>query len=271
MRFVFTHIYNEFENHPNNIISIESLLDENYVLYDTSFYNFSDCASIVSYYNIRLDDGIYILTLNNNNNNNNHLQTLYVFCKFDYINEYAWTLIESFSLQFRDEMNRAFYFDFGVNNNNNINITQSMTKMYRLSKNEMNLIEFESKYFLSTCNFDISQTIDYFLVSTVYDNWYLTDRFNSACKSVRSINIRGYNCINSTVAIFGYPTHIHIDSSSHYGCQCESYVETSIWNENNFGQYSTYNPLFSCSMTNNSTTNYWFGNKIGYIESFSPS
>ena len=82
------------------------------------------------------------------------------------------------------------------------------------------------------------------------------------CAWYEHVDIRGNRCINCTAyspysALHAY----HIDSWYGKGLSCDFDGKPSqgIYNEDNFGFYSTVNSLFRCSSKLTSTTQYWFG------------
>ena len=91
------------------------------------------------------------------------------------------------------------------------------------------------------------------------------------CRYVNNVNIGGYGCINQTITVFYDPQAFHIDGSS-TKCQCNPWFDNGITinNEDNFGQYHTYNNQFSCANNNESTTNYWIGQRIN-VSSLNPT
>ena len=63
---------------------------------------------MVDTYNDKLDDGYYDITLNAS-----YSDSITVYCHFNYTTQYAWTLIESFSLAYASyPRSYAFYEDF---------------------------------------------------------------------------------------------------------------------------------------------------------------
>ena len=102
---------------------------------------------------IELPNGEYTIYLYNDSNYN---QTVY--CSFDYLNGYAWTLIESgslrsYSLHFDSLLTAGFTVDLPYNQHSP---QSNMRDVFRLSKNTQLAIKDDSTHLLATCNFDLS-------------------------------------------------------------------------------------------------------------------
>lgn len=92
--------------------------------------------------------------------------------------------------------------------------------------------------------------------------------FNSiGCKKFEFVSVRGYNCSNCT-ALFGQSDklHVHIDSywgsEQRYKCQFTSALAGAVkrpGGEDNFGHYETVNLNHTCMLSDDSTTQWWFG------------
>lgn len=185
-----------------------------------------------------------------------------VYCDFTTEIGFVWTLVESFSLANKNEFaSKAFYKDYPLNQNS------FNWKRFRLSKLMMNFAAAHSTHVRTTCNFNTDG-----LVTTDYLRAKLSDidimnlRFND-CTRYEYINIRGFDCYNCTAHFVQTDNwHAHVDSyhGSKMGCQFSSAFEGAVKSpggEDNFGWYKTANPVHRCSSTDNSSTQWWFGER----------
>ena len=182
------------------------------------------------------------------------------FCDLTSENGFIWTLLESFSLADNNDFNnQPFSKDHPVNQN------FFTWNKFRLSRLLMNSVSGHSTYFRATCNFNIDGlvTTDYLRAKTTDLNILLLN--GEPCVKMEYINIRGYNCYNCT-AKMTQTIDWHLHSSSHYvePCQFTSARNDSVASpggEDNFGFYQTINPLHRCTLGDNATTQWWFGEK----------
>ena len=191
-----------------------------------------------------------------------------VLCAFISINAtamYIGNLFESFSLSygaFNSTLStQAMFDDFAVNEQNISTIDES----YRWNKDRiLNMHEFDETYLLMTCNFDISMNKDY-VFTKFYDEflWDSDIATDNSCFKVESANIRGYQCDDKSVNFWSLSEAMHFRIDSHFcDCECCEWNNGSVASEDNFGFYSSINANFSCSETEDSTTNYWIGEVI---------
>ena len=183
------------------------------------------------------------------------------FCDFTSENGFVWTLLESISLGNRkDFMRQTFSKDYAVNQNS------FTSNKFRLSLPIMKSTLSHSTHVRATCNFNTDGllTRDYLRAKTTELKILLLN--GRECVTLEYINIRGYEGYNDSVWMVQdetpQPSHIHTDS--HYGgdrCSFKSAKNGSIGGpgEDNFGLYETYNPKHRCSSTDDSTTQWWFG------------
>ena len=79
------------------------------------------------------------------------------------------------------------------------------------------------------------------------------------------INIRGYDCYDCMAKMTQTINwHLHLDSNYVELCQFRSARNASVklpGGEDNFGFYQTINPLHRCTTGENTTTQWWFGEK----------
>ena len=118
-----------------------------------------------------------------------------------------------------------------------------------------------STHWRATCSFDqygINQYKDY-----IRGQFAETDIFaflgTGVCLKTELVNIRGHMGIRKTAKFWQILNSdlLHIDSSQK-GCQFDASVG-SVYNEDNFGLYIAANPKFTCTMNDDSTTQWWFG------------
>ena len=175
----------------------------------------------------------------------------------------AWTLVMSWSLANNDLpqlKSKAFTQDAPVNHN-----TPNWYS-YRQTLARMRSVRSRSTHWRATCGFDqMQQKIDYrdYLRGKFSDLDIITQDFGGRCSPVDYVNIRGHAAGSGTTASFHqyknlYPCHIQSASS---GCTFRNNVET-VSSEDNFGYHGTINKNFRCTMTDDSTTQWWFG---GYM------
>ena len=182
-----------------------------------------------------------------------------VFCDFASEPGAAWTLIQSHSLQNNAAFKKAFYLhDIPVNED------APEWEKYRLSMLRMKSIRNVSTHYRATCNFttDGVDYRDYWRVSLQSLDLFPEQTSDSGfCLLSEFVNIRGNNCINCTV-LTGYSSvySLHMDSwyGQDRGCEFNGRPGGKI-NEDNFGFYSTINPNFRCTFSNNSTSQFWLG------------
>eukprot|EP01084_Bolivina_argentea_P089623 161676_1 len=214
----------------------------------------TSCAEILTFFNSTIPNGIYEITINN--------KIYQVYCAFDMENEFAWTLVESFAQSYALTL-YSLSFNLGISPNNP---THSDT-VYRLPIKQMQSIQSVSTHNLVTCNFDLSMTHDYLLLDTIQTGWNILTKTRSICREITELNIRGYQCNNGTAPFWTLSNHFHIDSS-YDKCQCDQWIDTSIKNEDDFGQFRYFNRQHACAASNMSTTNYWMGSKVDFPSRF---
>lgn len=193
-------------------------------------------------------------------------QAFPVYCAFDVADpEYAWTLIESFSLS--NNVDFAFNMEFGFDSPvNNYVLNEVDWTAYRLSLSQMQITADNSMHFRATCNYPTAGLlhVDY-AQATLKDN-NMISTWDELCKQFEYLNIRGtecYNCTALTKQKPGKAWFINSDKSKQSGCDFDG-SQGSVSDENNFGRYrpGTANPDHRCSASPASTTQYWFGGMI---------
>ena len=125
----------------------------------------------------------------------------------------------------------------------------------------MEHIRSSSTMWRATCSFptyksDIYRDYMRFKISEVD---MLTFTGNAVCHMADRINIRGNAGFNITAPLWQQAyLPLQIDSSEVVNCSFDA-REGSKFDEDNFGNYYTYNALFRCTESVDSTTQYWFG------------
>ena len=128
------------------------------------------------------------------------IDTIDVYCIFD-TNNYGWTLIQSGD---RDEMQTGDLrtIDFTKRGYYNMNdVLSYKNSKFRVSLEWMESLHSHSTLFSATCNFNTSLSQDWVLMNLTvaqYDPFEVSS-FAGVCTSVISANIRGYDCIDSTI------------------------------------------------------------------------
>ena len=179
------------------------------------------------------------------------------YCDFGSEPNFAWTLIMSYTFQFSSVFKgKPFYLDFPINQDAHI------WDSYRLSLSRMQSLRNSSTHWRATCNF-ATKTMDYrdYIRTSFVNTDFLVTPASDADRCIRYefVDIRGNRCQNCTVyspysSIYDY----HIDSW--WGNFCDFTARTGgVVDEDNFGFYGTWNSLFGCSSTQDSTTEYWIG------------
>ena len=133
----------------------------------------------------------------------------------------------------------------------------AVLRLSRLGKSRITNLKSMSKLWRATCDFPI-YGIDYrdYLRAAIRDV-DLLGNYNGQCKRVQYIDIEGRNGYEAKVPFYQqmgeYPMHVDI---SHVDC---GFSATRGWNEDHFGFYEAINQNFRCTQTQQSTTQYWFG------------
>lgn len=185
-----------------------------------------------------------------------------VFCDIDSEKRFVWTLIESFSLRNNNKFSdKAFYKNYPINQK------EFAWSKFRLSRALMMATANNSTHVRATCNFDSEKRNyrDYLRAKLSELN---VMHFNSIqCKKFEFVSVRGYNCNNCT-ALFGQSDKMHAHTDSYWGsdqrykCQFTSALAGAVkrpGGEDNFGHYETVNLNHTCTLSDDSTTQWWFG------------
>ena len=124
----------------------------------------------------------------------------------------------------------------------------------------MTEIRSSSTMWRATCSFPTykSDILRDYMKARFSETDLLTFKGNGVCKTMDYISIRGVAARNVTVPFWHNQfSHLHTDSS-HGNCQFQL-IKGAVIGEDNFGHYETFNPVFRCTESDDSTTQYWFG------------
>ena len=230
--------------------------------------DYTTCGEWMKYSSFgTLTDGVYQI------HNNETQSSIKVYCTFDYIRNYSFTLIESASLVNMQSTTVLANAAFTSNITYNIhNVNHYRHFAYRLSREWMLHLETKSTFLFATCNFNTNFTRDWLLINMAaieidHNPFYYSV---ADCSNAVSVNIRGYQCKNAQIYMqqedevsgnSGW--HLSVDSN-YSGCGCTAINTGSVLDEFDFGIYSPryLNKNFSCSKNSSSTTNWWLGVKI---------
>ena len=178
-----------------------------------------------------------------------------VFCDFDSNSTMAWTLIQSYQLQYTTTFwHKSFKIDFPVNE------SSPRWDKYRLSRSRMLSIEADSSKWRVTCRYDTDGVVyrDY-LQATVQQLNIMTFN-NDTCILVERADIRGYYCFHCSVHLIQHELFT-FHSDSYFGCEFKPShsLPCRKAGEDNFGLYGCINPKHRCSSHPTATTQTWFG------------
>ena len=206
-----------------------------------------------------------------------------VYCDFNSEWPYVWTMIESFSrkagmkdsnVKSRLHFQRPYTIDYPFNE-----CRPDQFQGYRTSKKVISLIRNSrtTTHWRATCNFDlyakgIVKTFshqDYVrgsLCALDFSTFYSS---GGSCYSMEYINIRGHSCDKCTVPWYSntamHPS-IRADQSP---IRCSKMRFGNFQGaEYNWGTYNGYSNEFSCTSSDQSTTNWWFGGIYSPMDGF---
>ena len=128
----------------------------------------------------------------------------------------------------------------------------------------MKSVRSSSTKWRATCSFPTYKSDIYrdYVRAQLKDIDILEFRSSGECSHVEFINLRDHKGLNTTVPFWQEKYPFHTDSFRNL-CQFDA-RNGSLWNEDNFGFYSKYNPDFRCTESDDSTTQYWFGWAIAH-------
>ena len=189
-----------------------------------------------------------------------HNDSFPVYCDFHSEPGFAWTLIQSRSLQNNTAFKGKAFYLHDLPTNEDVPEWNS----YRLSMSRMKSIRNVSTHWRATCNF-LTNGIDfrdYIRTSFAKNDFFAVPDENARCVWYEFVDIRGNRCKGCRVySPYGPSFGYHIDSwwnSDQPGCDVEL-RPGAIVDEDNFGEYGFPNPAFRCSSSQTSTTQFWVG------------
>ena len=182
-----------------------------------------------------------------------------VFCDINSEVGAAYTLVESFALQYNTKgfNKRTLTQDFPVNHNS------PRWDYYRLTKDRMLKLSGVSTHWRATCNFP-EVGIDYHDYVRVKMSQLnpVTFTGDAICKTVELIQLRGRLEFDLTVPFWQSKDNYHLCTvSSLQNCEIKA-TPKAVTSEHNWGFYRDTNPEFRCTSSPQSTTQFWFG---GYL------
>ncbi|KAL9962182.1 hypothetical protein ACROYT_G031263 [Oculina patagonica] len=188
-------------------------------------------------------------------------QPFLVYCDLESEPEFFWALIQSFSLENKDQFkNKHFRIDYPVNEDS----MEVDWASHRLSLSYMQHLAGHSTHLRATCNFHsegFSYT-DYARANLASQNPF--DSFYRVCKRYEYLNIRGIQCHDCTSHTNNRDDECWYINSyksfKNFGCEFDGRPGMGS-SEYNFGAYGQLNPEHRCSSAPPSTTQHWFGVK----------
>ncbi|XP_022781708.1 uncharacterized protein LOC111322794 [Stylophora pistillata] len=188
----------------------------------------------------------------------------FVFCDFNSEPEFAWNLIESFSLsnKHRFQNNITFYDDYQA-----ISGDAPNWQAYLIKRPYPLWLINHSTHWRATCRYNTDGTLytDY-LRASLEDFDIIIDQpmMIKVCWPYEYVNIRGNECVNCTARTWykkgDYP--LHIDSYYQVGCDFDgSRTDPALVTDDSFGFYLDINSKFCCTSSDSDTTQLWIGSK----------
>jgi len=187
-------------------------------------------------------------------------QYYHVYCDFHSEPNKTWTLIMSAS--FKNRAVPQFQIQPFIQNSP-LKEDDPNWDSYRLSLPRMQHISRSSSHWRITCNFpqDGLSYVDY-VRGKISDIDMISFEGGAVCKRVEYINVLNHTCTGCTVAWWqrsgSYIFHHDISTNA---CEFGS-TPGGIYNQDVFGFYGVVNYKFRCCLSDESNTNYWFGNGI---------
>ena len=180
-----------------------------------------------------------------------------VFCDINSEVGAAYTLVESFALQY----NKKGFHKYSFTQSFPVNENSPRWDYYRLSKDKMTRLAGRSTHWRAACNFP-QVGINYKDYVRVKMSELNPMKFTGSgtCISVELIQLRGRLEFSLTAPFWQSNSHLHHDSASKL-CEMKN-TPNAVSSEDNWGGYGAINPKFSCTSSPQSTTQFWFG---GYI------
>ncbi|XP_046863391.1 uncharacterized protein LOC124457149 [Xenia sp. Carnegie-2017] len=185
-----------------------------------------------------------------------------VYCQFDSLN--VWTLVMSYSLQFRAQYRyQPYYKNFPRNE------TNETWEDHRLSFDAMMSIKDDGNtLWRITCSYGDKDWNKTDLVVATHENAPILklNRKEFVCLHVSFIDIKGYNCTNCSIPFWQNDKYIFHTDNTHARTMCNlKNFQSSVCSdmgEDNFGYYVCYDTTHRCASSENATTQLWFGERI---------
>ena len=170
-----------------------------------------------------------------------------------------WNLVESFAIKNSVKYSyKPFWRDFPVNH-----LKSAITwQDYRLPYKMMKQIRDRSESWRATCNFDtlleVKKSRDYMRV--LFSDYDLLSASGLPCIRVKKVKLLGVSCPDQddcTLPFFNGAWHPHVDQTWH-PCKLPQQPYTVV-SADYFGFYHHKDSNHECSTTQDSTTQWWFG------------
>lgn len=206
-----------------------------------------------------------------------------VYCDFNSEKPYVWTMVESFSRKvgMKDSSIKShlhFQKPYTIDSPFN-ECRPDQFQAYRASKKIISLVGNPriSTYWRATCNFDlyakgISKTFnhrDYVRGAICALNLPVFYSSSGSCYNMEYINIRGHSCDKCLVPFYS-STAMHPSVMASVSPTRCSHMQFGSFQgaEYNWGTYNGFSNEFSCTASDQSTTNWWFGGIYSPLDAF---
>jgi len=188
-------------------------------------------------------------------------QTLTVYCDFNSEPGSVWTLVMSWSFEYRE---LPAFRSKSLTQDAPVNELSPNWEVYRMSRDQMKSLRGKSTHWRATCQFD-TMDVDYKdYVRGNFAAFDITRWLGWSCKEVDYINIRGTAGVHTKTVFWQKEDSFSLHAGSGYG-NCEFKVEAENplpGVEDNFGYYVQSTDAFRCTSDSSATTQYWFGSYI---------
>ena len=135
--------------------------------------------------------------------------------------------------------------------------------LLRLGLATMQHIRSSSTLWRATCSFPSYKSDIYrdYVRAQITDVNILQYIGTGSCLSIEYVDVRGHKGNKITAPFWQHDTlPFHLDGFATH-CQFNA-NQGSVHSEDNFGFYGAYNRAFRCAETDDSTTQYWFGDNV---------
>lgn len=202
-----------------------------------------------------LKDGLYAIQRPDNK------KRFMVFCEFDTKKNKTWVVIESFALKNKELfVGKPFFTNFSMNQHD----SELNWEAYRLALEDMQYFIANCTYFRSTCSYEKRSLGDALENDVIIGQLAQTDIFYSSvyhvCKEFTECSINGKIIKPCTARLYHQNgMHIHIDPWPRENPGCTFKYSSAVAGADFFGFYKIVDPLFKCTATQGSTTQWWLG------------